>query len=482
MTRTNKKTSAGIQKKIVLALSLFALFIILVLWVFQIVFLDSFYRMIMTRKLESAADLIVSASVKENYDSFTAKVYELSEKTGFCVSVYDIKGNAGERTVSAHVSNSCVVHNMRGEDQLNELYNGAIGSNGRYLRYYSFGEKDDAQASSVILARTVETSRGTLMVLVNSHVAPVEAITSTLRVQLGLITVILVAAAGLIAFFVSRALARPVKVINEEAKILATGSYNVDFTARGYREVEELAHTLNYAALELSKVDRMQKELIANISHDLRTPLTMISGYSEVMRDIPGEMTAENMQIIIDETRRLTSLVNDVLDISRLTSGGIEMKNEPFSLTSLVRESMERYAHLKEREGYVITFEEDADAVVCADSTRISQVLYNLVNNAICYTGDDKTVTVTQSISDGRVRISVADTGEGIAEDQLPLIWERYYKASEYHRRGSVGSGLGLSIVKGILESYKTPFGVTSREGEGSVFWFELPLWNVEPS
>lgn len=471
------------RNKVFFYLALFCAFTIAVLWIFQIVFLDSFYRSIMTRKLEGTADVIAAASARVDYDTFSANVYEMAEETGFCVSVYEIKGGTGERTVSAHVKNACIVHNLQSENQLNELYASSVEAGGVYIKYYSFapeGSPDFGEDAVMVLSRTVETDEGGLMVLINAEVAPVAAITNTLRIQLVWITLILLCASAAIAFFISRRLARPVTVINEEAKILATGSYNVEFTGDGYREVEELADTLNFAASELSKVDRMQKELIANISHDLRTPLTMISGYSEVMRDIPGEMTPKNMQIVIDETRRLTSLVNDVLDLSRLTSGGLELKNEAFSLTELVRESMERYAHLKEREGYEITFVSDADATVFADSTRISQVLYNLVNNAINYTGDDKKVTVTQTVTGGVVRISVADTGDGIPEEQLPLIWERYYKASEYHRRGTVGSGLGLSIVKGILESYGASFGVTSRVGEGSVFWFELPIYNTD--
>lgn len=468
------------RNKIFGYLALFCAFTIAVLWVFQVVFLDSFYRTIMTRKLEATAEVISGAYSKLSPEDFSAKVYDFAENTGFCISVYEIKDGVGKCTVSAHIKNTCLIHNAVGEKTLNELYSGAAQSGGAYIRTYSMspsGDADSGEDGVMVLARTKETDGGALMVLVNAEVLPVAAITSTLRSQLVWITAILLAASALLAVFISRRLSRPVSEINEEAKILASGSYNVNFTGGGYRETEELADTLNYAASELSKVDRMQKELIANISHDLRTPLTMISGYSEVMRDIPGEMTPENMQIIIDETRRLTSLVNDVLDLSRLTSGQTEPKNEVFSLTGLVREAMDRYAHLKESEGYTITFEADGEAYVFADSTRISQVLYNLVNNAINYTGDDKKVTVAQSISGNNVRISVADTGEGIPEDKLELIWERYYKASEYHRRGTVGSGLGLSIVKQILEGYGAPFGVTSRVGEGSVFWFELPLW-----
>ena len=284
----------------------------------------------------------------------------------------------------------------------------------------------------IVSVRITPYEGGEIMTLVNGDIYPVESTISTLRLQLAAVTLILLGASALLAALISNRLSRPVSRINDKAKVLATGDYSVRFEGGGYREISELADTLNAAASELGKVDSMQKELIANISHDLRTPLTMITGYAEVMRDIPGEMTPENMQIILDEAARLTSLVGDVLDLSRLTSGGIEFKPEIFSLTRLVSETMKRYSKLKEREGYEITFEAQGEAFVYADETRISQVVYNLVSNAINYTGDDKKVAVVQTVTANSVRISVTDSGDGIPEDKLPLIWERYYRASEY--------------------------------------------------
>jgi signal transduction histidine kinase len=268
--------------------------------------------------------------------------------------------------------------------------------------------------------------------------------------------------------------------MSREAEKLALGNYDVTFNGGGYREMEGLADALNHAAHELSGLDRMQKELIANVSHDLRTPLTLISGYSEVMRDIPGEMTAENMQIIIDETARLNSLVSDLLDVSRFMQDSGKLALSTFSLTETVREAMGRYSRLIERDGYVVDFESDGDVFVRADKGRILQVIYNLVNNAINYTGDDKRVVIRQTVKDGRCMIEVTDSGSGIPEEELPMIWERYYKSNAFHKRVALGTGLGLSIVKNILVSHKARFGVRSRTGEGSTFWFELPTHEEE--
>ena len=240
----------------------------------------------------------------------------------------------------------------------------------------------------------------------------------------------------------------------------------------------QLSETLNRAAQELSSLDKMQKDLVANISHDLRTPLTMISGYSEMIRDLPGEATPENMQVIIDETARLTSLVNDMLEVSRLQNGAIVLHPARFDLTEVLRETIDRYSRLREREGYDIRFEGTVDepVYVNTDRERILQVVYNLVNNAVNYAGDDRQVIIRQAVADGNVTISVIDHGIGIPEDKLPLVWERYYKVHDFHKRANMGTGLGLSIVKNILVLANARFGVQSTPGSGSRFWFTLPV------
>ena len=194
------------------------------------------------------------------------------------------------------------------------------------------------------------------------------------------------------------------------------------------------------------------------------------------MRDLPGENTPENMQVIIDETKRLSTLVNAVLELSKARSSAAGGEPVRFDLTQTVRGIMTRYAKLTEQDGYHILFEPEGEAWVIADEVQAQQVLYNLINNALTYTGKDKRVTIAQRVADGKVRISVSDTGEGIAPEDLPYIWSRYYRGGKPHKRATVGSGLGLNIVKGILDRYGLSYGVESKLGEGSTFWFEMPL------
>ncbi|MFR1598796.1 MAG: sensor histidine kinase [Coprobacillus cateniformis] len=258
-------------------------------------------------------------------------------------------------------------------------------------------------------------------------------------------------------------------------KVLAGGEYNVKFKGKGYLEVEELSNTLNYAANELSKVDNLRKELIANTSHDLRTPLTMIAGYGEVMRDIPGENT-QNVQIIIDETNRLTALVNDMLDLSKLQSGAMHLECIPFNITQEIQRIISRYDKLLTHQEIEIIFEHNEEVEVNGDIVKLGQVIYNLINNAINYCGEDHKVIVRQLCKDQKIRLEFIDHGEGIEEEQLPYIWDRYYKVDKTHVRSKVGSGLGLSIVKAVLELHQAEYGVISKLHEGTIFWLSLPI------
>lgn len=487
MTRQDKtkakRRPAPLALKVFRALAAFAVVVLLLLWLFQTVFFDRIYEAAKRRDLENCAESVATSAA--NGEAGTAALAS-AKKYACCVNVYEITGNAGTQIATAHVQSSCMIHNLEDNTLLNDLYKKAkqegfaekhivMDFDGSEM-IASPDRKNTAGPSTVIYAVVSSSDDTDYLVLVDSEVTPLSATTRVLTYQLAVITVIVLIAAVVISAVMSRRLAKPIEKMTKEASLLATGNYDVNFDGGTFREARELGDTLNYAAGELSKLDSMQKELIANISHDLRTPLTMIRGYSEVMRDIPGEMNEENIQVVIDETTRLSDLVSDLLDLSRLTDEGQPLKIERFSLTETVREALERYSHLTEKDGYKIEFIPCGDVTVAADRQKILQVVYNLVNNAINYTGDDKLVRVTEEVNGDKVKISVTDTGEGIPEDQLPKIWERYYKVGGFHNRGKVGTGLGLSIVKGVLKKHGAAFGVTSRTGEGSTFWFELDI------
>ena len=199
-----------------------------------------------------------------------------------------------------------------------------------------------------------------------------------------------------------------------------------------------------------------------------------------MMRDIPGEATRENCQTIIDEVARLSSLVNDLLEISKLQSGTLAPNITEFSITTMLKECIGTYSELAAAQGYDISFDFDRDTVISADMTMILQAVRNLINNALTFTGSDRTVRISQTVENGFVRISVTDTGDGIAPEKLRDIWERYYRDSE-HKRAANGTGLGLSIVKSVVKIHRGRYGVKSKVGFGSTFWIELPAKTQTP-
>lgn len=307
-------------------------------------------------------------------------------------------------------------------------------------------------------------------------ITPVESTVSTLQIQLYIITGIMVVLAILLAVTISKHISNPIVKINQSAKTLATGNYETEFRGTGYLEIRELSDTLNTAAKELSKVERLRRELIANISHDLRTPLAFIYSYAEMMHDFPDEVTPEQCRIIMDEAKRLTSLANDMLDISLIEAGESKLNRTNYNLTESLRGTVSRMNELIRRQGYRIDFESGEDVNVFADEVKITQAFYNLLLNAVTHCGDDKAVFVRQRTGGNTVRIEVTDHGEGISQSDLPYIWERYYKVDKKHKRPIMGTGLGLSIVKKVIDMHGGRYGVESEEGRGSTFWFEIAI------
>ena len=330
---------------------------------------------------------------------------------------------------------------------------------------------------AVVSATKISHNDNLYFMTVYAPLAPISSTTEVLKNQLLLVTGILFVLSFIISYFIAKRISNPLVKITNSAKCLAKGDYEAEFEKGGYTEINQLADTLNFATGELSKTDSLRRDLIANVSHDLRTPLTIIKSYSEMIRDISGENTEKrnaHTKVIIDEADKMSALVNDILDLSKAESGTYEYTFSRFNITDLVKSIINRFSSLVEKEGYEIILKSSENFFVNADETKIGQVIHNLINNAVNYTGDDKKVIISLEQKGEKVRFSVTDTGEGIAESDIPRVWERYWRSTCSRNRISAGTGIGLSIVKTILEGHNADFGVISRLDEGSVFWFEL--------
>ena len=312
----------------------------------------------------------------------------------------------------------------------------------------------------------------------------VRAVEDTMNVRMLWTAVFVFILSFAVSSAISGALIRPLDEISVKAKRLAKGDFDVDFSGEDYfEEMEALSASLNFAKDELSKTDRMQKELIANVSHDFKTPLTMIKAYAEMIIEVAGDDKAKrekSARVIMEEADRLASLVSDVLDLSKIRSGIQALEMQTFDLSAYLEETLARFGYLTETQGYRLDAKIEQELYTRADQMKIGQVLYNLIGNAVNYTGDDKRVKVLLQREENCIRFAVSDTGAGIAEDELAGIWDRYYRSAEAHKRPVQGTGLGLSIVKTILERHQFVFGVDSVLGQGSTFYVLFPIGEIE--
>lgn len=462
----------------------FCAILLLILWLFQTVLLDYFYRNIKVIETKSYASQIADNIDKQNLSDLISGITENGD-----VSVRIFEEN-GAVLYSQDFSNNSLFRKMTKQD-FNDIISKAKENAGKYIGFVDgmagappeprentdsgkLPAMNSKPGQSLLYAKLVPTSSGETAIFVSALISPVNATVTTLRYQLYIITAIMLVLAVLLALLMARRVSKPIEEINSSAKVLAGGNYETQFGGRGFLEINELSDTLNTTATELMKVESLRRELMANISHDLRTPLSLIYSYAEVMHDFPDEITPDQTQVIMDETSRLSALVSDILDISKLESGGMCLNLKEYNLTESISTTVSRVSELIRKDCYTLCFEHEGDFFIRADETKITQVVYNLLINAINYAGSDKTVMVRQLISPGQVKIEISDTGEGIRPEDLPHIWDRYYKVDKNHRRAVTGTGLGLSIVKKIITLHGGEYGVDSAEGMGSTFWFSL--------
>ena len=454
---------------------IFTLLILLLLWVFQYFFLENYYRSAKKRDMAVAASRISSNSDMDK-DDLEKLVYETAFKNAMNVKIVDKFGN------EIFKENNMGSLSLLAQDKFGTTTFDLIGkyteSGGQ--TYSEVISNDYFKMKELVLVTSfgLDTDGTERYLIIEASIEPLASTTKIIREQLIYISIILFELAFIVTIIISRRLSKPIADITKTAKDFGAGDYDVSFNAKGYAEVEELSNVLENAKDEIKKVTDLRKELIANVSHDLRTPLTMVKAYAEMIRDLSGDNPVkreEHLKVIIDESDRLSNLVNDLLAISRIESGNMELNKQNFSIVEKLNDCMTRYKLLIEQEGYDIQYIPDEDREVYADMEKIDQVIYNFINNAINYSGEEKIIRVVQKNMHDCVRIEVVDNGQGISKELLPKVFDRYYRGEKY-KRDVVGTGLGLSICKEILKKHDFAFGVQSTEGVGSTFWFEIPI------
>ncbi len=461
--RIKKVKTNSLKFKIWSYLIIFSILILLFLWIFQILFLNSFYERAKVKEIGSTI-----TTIKSTYENNTLynTIDAVARDNGICIQI---------------ITNNAIVYDStsfnRGclPDQTVKDYKQAfINSLLDEETYKLINPRYDNE----VLIRAIKLNTNTYA-FVSTSLEPLDSAIGILQHQLVIVTFVVLLLSFIVAFFISKRISKPIEKINRSATKMSKGDYDTRFYIdEDIDELNNLVNTLNITTKELSKTEELRRELMANVSHDLKTPLTMIKAYAEMVRDLTykdKKKREENLNVIIEETDRLNVLVNDILDLSVLQSKTKSLNITTFDITDLIKNVLRRYRILEQNSQYTFIFNYNKELLISADQLRIEQVVYNLLNNAVNYTGSDKKVTINIIDDDNSsARIEIIDTGKGIKKEEIKLIWKKYYKVDKTHKRDKIGTGIGLSIVENILINHKLKYGVDSIINKGTTFWFEV--------
>lgn len=475
MTKSEEKSKIdlfrrSIRFRIWRTFLLFTVAILAFLFISQVVLMPAIYRFIKTQECISTAIEIKNAW---NTDELNTVIDENAKRKQLGILIHFPTSSIGGLpfTYSRDTTGSSVSIDRRVSDEMvDELKASKSGM--------IFFQVDDDTKESFLLATYVGTADDPSgYIFIYAFLEPTGTTTQILANIFLMSSLVIIFVSLVVAVIISTSISKPIISISKSADKLITGDFDVKPSSRDYSEIVVLTDNLNKASAEISKTEKLRKDLLANISHDLRTPLTMIKAYAEMIRDLSGnnpEKREKHLGVIIDETDRLTLLVNDILNLSKLQSGNVELDRKVINFSSLLRDIVSRFSMLDETK---IELNCDKDIHINADSKQLGQAVYNLIINAINYSGVDTVTVNLYGVGLSNVRFEVSDKGVGISADQLPYIWDRYYKVnrSENYKRAVKGTGLGLSIVKSVFECHGFRYGVESEEGSGTTFWFECP-------
>ena len=450
-----------LSTKIFIYLAIFSLFILLFLFFFQVIFINTFYEWTKTRTIKSLANDIL---ITENDISLYDKLNRISYEENVCI---ELTNSNGDNLYSTY-TNNC---NLRSKT----IKRNFINSNKKTKTYNLIN--NFTKEKSIMAATRLSNN---LYIFISTSLIPLDSTINIIEQQLIVVSVVVLVLSIVVAYFISKRLSDPITKISKAAKLISKGKLKTKFeTTSDIKELVDLTNALNDMKNELSKTEELQKDLMANVSHDLKTPLTMIKAYAELILDIninDKEKCINNLNIIIEEVNRLNSLVNDILALTKVENELDKLDISEFDLIKLIERIVKQHNIYVIKDGYSIEFIHDniSKLLINADKKKIEQVIYNLLNNALNYTGDDKKVIIKVVENDKDYTVIVIDSGKGIDKSELDHIFDRYYRSKKNHKRYIYGTGLGLSIVKNIFLLHNYEYGVKSTKNKGTTFYFKI--------
>ena len=467
--------------------ALLAVVILAILWLLQTVLLQGSYQHMVAQNVKGVASQIIS---HRNDDTFESWLDKTAAGNSLLIFITDGQGQVKyatdehngvytvQMTSSPDTANTNPYRQVEQSWQKGHSHYLSLPS-GYEVFLTALQESNDGAVSLTSedgSSFTYGRRTGDEVIYISATLAAVGATVHIIRVQLIWVTAISLLLAFGLAWFLAKRFSAPVSKIAEQAQKLVDGTYDSTGTKGFSAELDDLSDALERAAGDITEARTYQKDFLANISHDLRTPLTMIKGYAEMVRDISWrdeKKRESDLGVITREADRLTALVNDIVDFSSLDSGKMELHMQSFSFSAMAQNVVGLFASLCEKEGYTIQADISSDLMCNGDEAQLSRVLYNLIDNALTHAGEDKTILIRSAVQDGMILTEVEDHGTGIPADVLPLVWDRYFRNAE-RKRNKKGSGLGLAISREIIEKHNGTYGAESADGKGSTFWFEV--------
>ncbi len=496
MRRTNKaRYTLGIRGQLMWFLCFICLFLLGLFWFLSTQLLEPLYTKHIETQLTSQADSIVARlddalangevlsswsfgqlTINNSFfDKLTQELYTNGPLNSFCV---DISDTTLHTVYKIENQSFCNLHGTYLSDSANndKIIATALAMRRKCRSMGSFVQTLNpprlSGSAQLLVGRT--TADGSYTVLVTTSLVHVAEAGNVLSTLLPLAAALIFVFAMSAAWLFSEWFTKPLRQLSRAARQMALGNYAVQVDNRRNDELGDLARDFNHMAEEVQRAAQMQRDLLANVSHDLRTPLTLIKGYAETVRDLTGDDKAhrdEQMNIIVDETDRLTALVSSVMELSKVTSGADKCERVHFDMGQLCDEVSERYDAICTQNGWQLKLElPDEELPVYADPDMMQRALHNLLGNAMHHIGADGIFILRAARCSKGVRVEVEDHGPGIAAADLPFIFDRYYRSRS--DAGKQGTGLGLSITKAIFQQHGFRFGVQSTVGKGTTFWF----------
>lgn len=453
--------------------------VIILLWFFQIVFLEDYYTDMKISQVKKQAYETINDIEALNDVEAQSLIDKFAYNNNLDIEIINSEKEAIYITIVDKISNNRKNSHMgkaqHNKGYINEQEFTEILGDKEIIRSYNhhkFGNQ------IVIMGLPLELENNKLgAMIINMPLTQVKDTVYILKRQLLYISIILLIISTAIAFLLARVFTEPILKIQKTTRKIAKGDFSERLDVERKDEIGRLGQSINEMSIELSKIEELRKDLIANVSHELRTPLSIIQGYAEIIKDVSGEEKEErekHLNIIIDESQRLGMVVDDILNLSQLQSRYIEIKTSKTSINDLIYSVVEKYSVLSKELGARIEVNLDDDVELMIDKIKIEQVLHNIINNSFNHIEKGGTINITTDRVGDSLKVIIKDDGVGILEKDLEKIWDRYYKDDKSSKRGNLGTGLGLSIVKNILESHNAEYGVDSIVGMATTFWFKF--------